>query len=106
MGHSVESDDILMASKSVGESPMKPLGTNSSLTKNGIATGPPSAAGGGPPWSIVPGGGVEPGAEHARRPAAKAARSAVARTKRDGVAEWIMTSGSLPLDVVDVEGDA
>ena len=77
--HFVESDDILMPLKSVGESPMNPLGTKSSLTVKGRETGPPSFVAGGvvPPElapPLLPGstlaGGVDPGAEQATEAAA------------------------------------
>jgi hypothetical protein len=77
VGHWEESDDILTALKSVGESPMNPLGMNWSLTLKGSATGPLDVA---PlplplppplppplplPFPKFVEGGVEPGAEHA-----------------------------------------
>jgi hypothetical protein len=72
--HFVESDDILMPLKSVGESPMKPLGTKSSLTTNGSEIAPPSFVSTGLtlPEELPPGmtvaGADEPGAEQATAP--------------------------------------
>src|SRR5580658_2447686 len=77
--HSDESDDILIALKSAGESPMNPLGTNTSLTVKGRDMGPASAVESLlSPGGAFEGGGVEPGAEH---PIAAAKGSAPAKNR-------------------------